>query len=162
MKITDNYVFFYGGIYSQWYPSNFIVYDINFCTAEQFMMYNKALLFNDINSAQLIINTHDPAKQKKIGRNVKNFDGEVWNKNKLQIVYKGNVEKFKQNKHLLNQLIETEDRLFVEASPYDKIWGIGLGLTNPLIYDKNNWLGQNLLGKIITKVRNDFNKNKIL
>lgn len=157
---TPEYIFFYGGCFSQWFPSVFEIYGMKFVTAEQFMMYCKAIVFSDMKAASQILKTSNPEKQKRIGRLVKNFNDEIWDQHKLQVVYMGNYAKFTQNADLNNELKNTGYRLLVEASPTDKIWGIGLGLNNKLIYDRNNWRGQNYLGKIITKVRNDIFKTK--
>lgn len=153
MKITDKYVFFWNGIYSQWYPSNFEVDGYKYNTAEKYMMHQKALFFGDEEIAQKIMLADRPDEQKALGRQVKSFDFDRWSKACLIIVYKGNYAKFTQNEDLKKQLLETGDKILVEASPYDQIWGIGMGENEEGIEDPKNWKGQNLLGWAIMMVR---------
>ena len=153
------YEFFYGGIYSQFFPCTFSEDGIQYTCAEQYMMAKKALLFNDIKTYDKIMSLSNPYKIKALGRLVKNFDQEMWDKHKEDIVFNGNLLKFSQNKKLCKQLLATGDKEIVEASPTDTIWGIGLAKTDPAIYNKDNWKGTNLLGKAIMKVR-DVLKNK--
>lgn len=153
MKITDKYVFFWNGTFSQWYPSKFEVDGIQYNTAEQYMMHQKALFFDDKEIAEKILQTDRPDEQKSLGRQVKNFNSDRWAKACLRIVYKGNLAKFTQNQDLRKQLEETGDRILVEASPYDQIWGIGMGENEVGIEDPENWKGQNLLGWSIMMVR---------
>lgn len=166
---TEKYVFFYGGPFSQWYPSTFQVEGVTYVTAEQYMMAMKAEYFGDEEVKAKIMATSDPSAQKALGRQVANFDAEAWNAVSRGYVYKGNVAKFTQNPHLMRELIATGDRELVEASPYDKIWGIGMGLpgrrdthayTIEELSDKANWKGTNWLGETLTKVRNDILKKK--
>jgi len=98
----------------------------------------------------------NPSEHKKLGRLVKNYDQKVWDGHKRKIVYNGNWLKFTQNPKLLAQLLETDDKILVEASPYDPIWGIGLDENAIGIEDSNNWQGENLLGYIITDVRDNI------
>ena len=160
MKITDKYVFFWGELYSQWYAADMIIDGLKYNCCEQYMMYQKALLFNDIETADMIMQTKSPKIQKEYGRSVKNFDKNIWDDICYDIVYKANFAKFSQNKELLKELLSTGDKILVEASPYDKIWGIGLGENHVGIENPENWMGLNLLGKAITEVKNDLlNKN---
>jgi len=153
MKITDKYVFFWNGIYSQWHPSTFIVDEYEYNTAEKFMMHQKALFFGDEETASQIMRTDRPDEQKALGRQVKNFNSDRWQKVCLGIVYKGNYAKFTQNEDFKKELMETGDRIIVEASPYDQIWGIGMGENEHGIEDPKNWKGQNLLRWVIMMVR---------
>lgn len=151
---TDNYVFFYGSIYSQWAPTPFREGDLVFNCAEQYMMYWKALAFGDLQAADEIMASEDPSDQKSIGRRIKGFNDERWNLIKYQVVYQGNLLKFSQNPELLLILTNAhKDKMFVEASPTDRIWGIGIGLGNPDMYDESKWDGENLLGKAIKDVQ---------
>lgn len=120
------------------------------------MMAKKALLFNDKEIYEEIMNEDNPAIHQKLGRKVKNFDLTLWNEKCEDIVYQGNYYKFTQNKELFDILMKTENTIFVEASPYDLIWGVGLGEKDPLILDEKNWRGENLLGKTLTKLRDDL------
>jgi len=160
MKKTEKYTFFWKDKIAQWNIQSFKDNDgIEYNCAEQYMMAQKALLFNDIEIHNLIMNEKSPKEQQKLGRIIKNFNQDIWNENAEQIVYNGNYFKFTQNKDLLEILLSTKDTQLVEASPFDKIWGVGLGEDNPLILDEKNWQGQNLLGKTLTKVRNDIKNN---
>ena len=156
MKITDKYVFFWNGIYSQWYKCEFKVDDIEYSSAEQYMMHQKALLFNDYDIAQDILETDEPSEQKRLGRKIKNFNKEIWEKSCLSIVIKGNLAKFSQNKYLLKQMLSTGDKLFCEASPIDYIWGCGLHENDDKILNPINWIGLNLLGQCLTIVKNEL------
>lgn len=142
---------------SQWYPSEFTYKGIKYHNMEQYMMSEKAVLFNDLEIREQILNITSPKSIKALGRKVKNFDGRIWNEHKYRIVCTGNYEKFNQNQDLKDYLLGTGNIVIVEASPYDKIWGIGikkdtLGIENPY-----NWKGQNLLGFALMEVRDIFN-----
>ena len=156
MLITDNYVFFYGGICSQWTPSVFSIDGIKYNCAEQYMMAKKALLFKDIESLKKIMNSNSPKEQKLYGRQVRGFDPVKWESVCKKYVYEANLAKFTQNKSMLNELLSYGDREIVEASPSDKIWGIGLGVDDPRIHDKSKWQGTNWLGEVITQLRADL------
>jgi len=156
MKVTDEYVFFYKGQYSQWHACWFRENNTWFNCAEQYMMYKKALLFEDLVKAALILNSNHPSEHQKIGRMVSNYDQKIWDDNKSRIVYEGNLLKFKQNPFLKKKMLEMGSRIFVEASPVDRIWGVGLREDDPLILDPDNWRGQNLLGEALTKVKSEL------
>lgn len=156
--MNEDVVFFWGGYFSQWAPSNFIYRGIKFNTAEQFMMYMKARVMGDDASASLILNARQPAEQKRLGRTVKNFDPILWDKVKQDIVYLGNLLKFTQNPNLKEYILGTGDKLIVEASPEDAIWGIGISEYNAERTPRSEWPGQNLLGIAIMEVRNDIKK----
>lgn len=150
-----NYYLFWGGECSQWYPSKF--YDptlkMYFNCTEQYMMYHKAMVFNDDEMMDKIMETDNPKTQKALGRKVKNFDADEWNNVCREIVYRGNLLKFSQNRKLFVFLMQNAGKHFVEASPFDKIWGIGLGEDDPDALDKSKWLGTNWLGEAINRVR---------
>lgn len=161
-------------IYSQWYPKSFIgdqgVYDLydgdpigmkqfedfvlgkTFVNREQWMMLHKALIFNDIESAEKIMRFTSPKTIKGLGRKVKNFDDKVWNDWKYQLVVNGNYLQFTQDQEMKDRLLSTEDKEIVEASPYDRVWGIGYSADKALNVSKDRW-GQNLLGKALMEVR---------
>lgn len=135
------------GVCSNWYMSNFTIEGVEFNCVEQYMMYKKAMLFKDEQTAQEILADKNPANMKKYGRKVKNFDSNTWDKNKLNIVYTGVFEKFKQNKELNDWMMSIKNcDYFVECSPYDAIWGVKLSADDPRVLDKNKWQGENLLG----------------
>ena len=154
--VTDKnkeYAFFWGGVFSQWYPCKFEIDGIVFNCAEQYMMHSKALMFNDTNAAYDILTTSDPKIQKSLGRRVKNFDKYAWDKVAQRIVYDGNIAKFSQNPKLLKVMMDTGDLKFVEASPYDTIWGIGLNAVQAQQMSPSQWKGLNWLGLALTDVK---------
>ena len=112
--------------FSQWYSCKFVVDEIIYHTAEQYMMAQKALLFNDNEIFHKIMSSKSPKEYKELGRKIKNFSDSKWNENKYQIILKGNIAKFSQNEKLKVFLLNTGTKILVEASPYDKILGIGL------------------------------------
>jgi ribA/ribD-fused uncharacterized protein len=158
----EKFTFFWGGTFSQWAPSKFIIDGVEFNTCEQYMMYKKALMFHDYDSAKKVMETSNPKEQKAIGRKVKGFKDDVWVKYCRDIVYDANVAKFTQNPSMLSELMATNGTSLVEASPYDKRWGIGLGAENPFAQDRSTWDGLNWLGEAIQRVREDINSGKIL
>ena len=156
MKITEKYVFFYKEEFSQWYSSKFTdpISKNTFMNAEQFMMWMKAILFNDLETANKILNTDKPNEQKALGRLVKNFKADKWNANKFEIVCNASYLKFTQNPKLLCKLLETGNKILVEASPVDPIWGIGMAENEIGIENEENWRGENLLGYALTDTKN--------
>lgn len=156
MKTTNKYVFFWNGIYSQWHKANMTIDRIEYNSCEQYMMHQKALLFGDEETAELIMLEQNPREQKKFGRMVKGFDKSTWDKNSLAIVYEGNLAKFSQNAGLKKEMIATGNRFFVEASPFDNIWGIGMDQDSQGVEDPSYWLGLNLLGQALTLVKNEL------
>jgi len=155
---TKKYTFFWreDSPFSQWYIRDFSEKGITFNTAERYMMYHKALLFGDKEIADKILDAVKPKKQKELGRLVKGYDDDIWTQNREIIVYNGNHSKFAQNADLLEILLTTRGTILVEASSVDKIWGVGLAKEDPLILDERNWKGLNLLGKVLTKLREDL------
>lgn len=148
---TDKYVFFYGGVFSQWYMHDMVIDGVTYNCAEQYMMAMKAKTFGDEYTHALIMDSNHPADQKAAGRKVSNFDPLVWSSVAEEYVYKANLAKF--SGELKPYLLETEDREIVEASPTDKIWGIGLAIGDHRCLDKSKWRGQNLLGECIMRAR---------
>lgn len=152
---TDKFVFFYGGPFSQWYPQDMVVDGVVYCTAEQYMMAMKAEYFGDEDIKSKIMATKNPGDQKAFGRIVKGFDAEAWNAVSRGFVYKGNMAKFTDS-HMKRALLQTGNRELVEASPYDRIWGIGMSTAHEDILDKAKWRGTNWLGETLMKVRKDL------
>lgn len=142
------------GFLSQWHISRFTEHGLDFNCAEQYMMYQKAILFQDKKTAQKILRAMEPKAQKRLGRKVQGFDDGVWQEKRIDIVKQGNRLKFQQNPSLLKKLCQTTGEL-VEASPYDAIWGIGMKASDPKLIDRSQW-GLNLLGKILVELREDF------
>ncbi|AME28638.1 NADAR family protein [Burkholderia sp. PAMC 26561] len=155
MREIGNFTLFFGAddALSNWHPCKFLYHGFEFQSVEQFMMFSKAKLFEDDTSANAILAAHHPKKQKALGRQVKGFDMQKWLSKRESIVYVGCREKFSQNPRLQTLLLATASTELVEASPYDRIWGVGLGERDPLILDKSNWRGTNLLGITLMKVR---------
>lgn len=152
------YTFFFteASPFSQWYRCSFTASELTFLCAEQYMMHGKALLFGDSKVAQEVLVADHPKQHKALGRKVKNFDDVVWKANREQIVMAASRAKFTQNADLRALLLATKGTSLVEASPYDRIWGIGLSATDPKAQDPKTWRGQNLLGKILTQLRDEL------
>jgi ribA/ribD-fused uncharacterized protein len=146
------------GCFSQWQESYFVVDGNNYSCAEQYMMGQKALLFNDNETFEKIILATQPREIKSLGREVKYFDSNAWDKVKYSIVLNGSFYKFTQNDAMMKILISTGNKILVESSPLDKIWGIGLAENDKNIYDPNYWKGKNLLGFALMEVREVINK----
>lgn len=138
---------------SQWFESSFTIDGVTYQTAEHWMMAAKARLFGDEDSLLQILESPDPKTAKAIGRTVKNFDPVIWDQNARRIVTEGNVAKFSQNAQLREFLVATGDAVLVEASPYDRIWGIGLKADDERAKNPTTWQGQNLLGFALMDVR---------
>ncbi len=151
--MNDNCVFFWGGVFSNWFPCYFIVNEIEYNCAEQYMMAKKAQVFGDTSSYKKILLSGDPREQKALGRIVKNFNPSIWDMVSTDIVFVGCLQKFAQNLPLKSVLLATEDKKLVEASPYDKIWGIGLDAEQAMETPENLWQGENRLGKVLMQVR---------
>jgi len=152
-RITDKYVFFWGSEFSNWYDCKFRYRDIIFFNSEQAFMWVKATYFGDMEIAEKILKTPSPDQCKRLGRKVKNFNAEKWLKEGYYVMVAVNLAKFGQNPKLKEILLSTGDKIIVESSPYDQIWGIGLYHNDDRILDEKNWRGQNLLGKALMEVR---------
>lgn len=151
MKMTEDYVFFWGGTFSNFFKvKGGVNYkNHNFPTTEHAFMYAKALHFKDEDIAeQLLTVSRDPKKAKALGRKVKNFSDLEWDKVKYQIMLDVNREKYKQE-DARKELLDTGRRKLVEASPFDRVWGVKMSENDPLILNPKNWKGQNLLGKVL-------------
>ena len=144
--------------FSQWWKSDFFIGGMDYCCMEQRMMAGKALTFQDLDTCRQIMAESDPKKIKALGRKVTPFDGGVWDQVKHTLIVNGNYAKFTQNEELRRFLLATGDSLLVEASPYDTIWGIGLGAENPGTQDPAQWRGKNLLGFALMEVRDEIRR----
>ena len=133
--------------------------DIRYYSCEQYMMAKKAKLFNDEKVYDMIMSIMNPSVQKELGRMVSNYNQDVWDKHKFDIVVNANYLKFTQDETLKKLLLSTRDKTIVEASPEDTIWGIGLLYNDNRVLDESNWQGENLLGKAIMKVRTMLKEN---
>jgi ribA/ribD-fused uncharacterized protein len=138
---------------SQWFDSPFVVDGVEYKTAEHYMMAQKATLFGDHISCQRIIASQEPSEAKKMGREIGNFNNDIWLKHRFDIVVQGNIHKFSQNIRLSDFLLGTLGKVPVEASPSDRIWGIGLSADSKDSENPLKWQGLNLLGFALMKVR---------
>lgn len=144
------------GYLSNWYHSEFMIDYIGFSSMEQYMMFRKAMLFSDKEIADKILKTNDVRYIKELGRKVRNFDDNIWVQHREEIVYTGLYAKFSQNAKLKEKLLKTGDAILAECAVNDKIWGIGLSMTDKRNQNPNEWRGLNLLGKNLMKVRQEL------
>lgn len=142
--------------FSQWWLSSFKVEKVTYKTAEHWMMAKKAELFQDEEVLEKILQADSPAEAKKLGRDVRNYDDKLWLENRYEIVKQGNYHKFSQNKDLKTFLLNTKDRVLVEASPVDSIWGIGMASDHKDALNPEKWQGLNLLGFALMEVRDEL------
>ncbi|MFD4430098.1 NADAR family protein [Nocardia sp. NPDC058497] len=138
---------------SQWWPTVFVVDGTEFTSAEHYMMWRKALLFDDERIAARVLEVKHPSEAKKLGRQIRGFDETAWEQARFEIVVAGNVAKFGQDAALRTYLLGTGSRVLVEASPVDRIWGIGLAADDPRAADPAQWRGLNLLGFALMRAR---------
>jgi ribA/ribD-fused uncharacterized protein len=141
------------GCLSQWWPAAFVVDGRTFATAEHYMMWRKAMLFGDEKSAERILAAGYPRQAKELGRRVEGFDHGRWEACRHEIVVAGSVAKFEQHAELRRFLLGTGERVLVEASPLDRVWGIGMAADDPDAADPARWRGLNLLGFALTRAR---------
>ncbi|MCP3057767.1 NADAR family protein [Myxococcus sp. K38C18041901] len=154
----DRFTFFWTqeSPFSQWHPCEFVVDGVRYNCMEQYMMAGKARLFADEEMLARIMASASPKSQKALGRKVSGFVDETWVKERERIIYEGNRAKFTQNASLLEVLLASQGTELVEASPMDRIWGVGLGMDDARILDPSKWRGLNLLGKVLTRLRDDL------
>ncbi|WP_282205666.1 NADAR family protein [Kitasatospora fiedleri] len=141
------------GALSQWWPSPFTVDGVEYRTAEHWMMAGKARLFGDEEIVPSILRARTPAEAKKLGRQVRGFDDERWVAQRFELVAAGSTEKFRQDEQLRTYLLRTGERVLVEASPLDRIWGIGLAADDERAANPAQWRGLNLLGFALMEAR---------
>lgn len=141
------------GYLGNWWVQNFDIDGKTFSSIEQYMMYEKARVFADEEIMAEVMTLTDAQEIKKLGRKVKNYDDHVWNGIRQIVVFRGVMEKFRQNDDLKKMLIETGDAILVEAAADDRVWGVGLSMTDPDRLDKDKWQGTNYLGYILMEVR---------
>ncbi|EAC3451310.1 NADAR family protein [Listeria monocytogenes] len=161
------YIFFWGhqpaedgkiskSCFSQWWICSFKVDGVEYNCAEQFMMAEKAKLFNDMEMREKILAAKHPKQAKDFGRLIRGFQEDIWLKNRFNIVMRANQAKFSQNEELKKFLMQTKNRILVEASPVDKIWGIGMAADNKNVENPLYWKGLNLLGFALMAVRDEL------
>jgi ribA/ribD-fused uncharacterized protein len=169
--LRPKYIFFWGhkplpngaignSCFSQWWPAPFSVNGVSYPTAEQFMMAEKARLFGDDAARAQIVQAASPKAAKQLGRQIKNFNEQVWVEARFPIVVAGNLAKFCQNRALGKYLLGTNDKVLVEASPVDRIWGIGLAADNEQATNPEQWRGLNILGFALMEVRQRLREDK--
>lgn len=152
-------------VYSDHYKTDGIItrdgrMPLKFNCAEQYMMLRKALHFKDFDAADRIMAATDPREQKAIGKNVQGFTDKSWDEVKMEVVYTATKLKYSQNPKWRKELVDLvrSGKYLVEASPYDKIWGIGINVGDAL--NGAPWKGENLLGIILTNAAFDFLKEE--
>jgi ribA/ribD-fused uncharacterized protein len=138
---------------SQWYPARFEIDGLSFPTAEHYMMHRKALLFGDHDTAEQILHAADARTAKALGRSVGGFVETTWREHRSSIVIEANDAKFSQSPELREFLLNTAPRVLVEASPSDRVWGIGLAADDERAENPLTWRGLNLLGFALMDVR---------
>ncbi|MFI6092614.1 NADAR family protein [Streptomyces sp. NPDC051218] len=138
---------------SQWWLSPFTVAGVEYGTAEHWMMAAKARLFSDAEAEAAVLAARTPAEAKNAGRLVRGFDEAIWERERFGIVVEGSVHKFASTEALRSFLVGTGSRVLVEASPMDRIWGIGLAADDERAQDPEKWLGPNLLGFALMEAR---------
>lgn len=169
MRETDLYILFWGSCFSNFFnittkngvKTLFVADGKEWKTSEQYFMWLKAKFFNDEEIAEQICHAEEPQKAKALGRKVKNFDAKKWSDVSSEMMYKACFAKFSQNEFLKKELLSDKRRgkKFVEASPIDVIWGIGLHFSDPKAEDESNWKGENRLGKVLDRVREELLDN---
>ncbi|HRW09019.1 MAG TPA: NADAR family protein [Caldilineaceae bacterium] len=147
---------------SQWFAAPFVIDGITYPTAEHFMMAEKARLFGDEATLAQILAAPHPGVAKALGRQVRDFDEAVWAEQRFDIVVRGNLTKFSQNEALQSYLLTTNEKILVEASPTDTIWGIGLAEIDQRVHDPRQWRGSNLLGFALMQVRAELQEEEYL
>ena len=159
MRVTDKYVFFWSGLFSNFAPiKEGIEFDgFRFPTSEHIFMYIKAKTFNDNEIAEKIKGAPDPKTAKNLGRKVRGFNEEVWKKHRENAMKTAVQLKLDTSSEFRNELLKEKyrNKTFVEASPYDCIWGIGMSMDDPNVNNERRWRGLNLLGNILTKLRDE-------
>lgn len=153
LQTYDKYTFFWSGPFSNWSAAPFVLDGQKYNCVEQYMMQKKALMFGDEEIANEIMKTNNPREQKAWGRKVRGFEMAKWASVARDIVFRGCLAKFTQNPEMYEELMKTSGTLVVEASPLDKVWGIGLDAKAATATPIDDWKGTNWLGQCITEVR---------
>ena len=158
MRQIGNVVLYYGSndVFSHHYPSTFYVKNVKFSCVEQFLMYCKAMFFQDFVTAQNIMATDDPVMHLRLGRTVNPYNDAAWSQRREHYAFIGNMAKFSQNLDARNLLLSTDNLLIAEASPINLIWGTGLDIMHPDAGNPTQWRGHNLAGKVLMNVRREL------
>lgn len=157
----DRYTFFWSGPFSNWTKAPFVLDGQEYNCVEQYMMQKKALMFGDTEIATEIMNTSNPREQKAWGRKVRNFKMDMWAAVARDVVFRGCLAKFTQNKDMHTEIMNTTGTLIVEASPLDKVWGIGLDEKTAAVTPIDQWKGTNWLGQCLTEVRETLQHHQV-
>ena len=156
-RLTNTHLFFLRGVFSNFqHCPSLIIDEIKFANTEQAFMYYKAIHFKDFEIAEKIKKETDPAKAKKLGRLVKNYKDDEWEKVRYSYMHKVNFAKFTQNVKFRKILIGTKELKLVETNGKDTIWGIGLYANDDNVLDESKWKGRNLLGEVLMQIRQYF------
>lgn len=153
---NDKYVAFWGGCFSNFFPCQFWLEGKLWTTSEKYFMWKKAVTFGDNETAEKILKLDSPREIKKLGREVKNFTPDIWDKIKEDIMYAGVNAKFTQCAECNECIKRFKEQKFVEGSPDDTIWGVGIHYRDENVFDESKWRGENLLGKILNRVRDEI------
>ncbi len=159
MRTTDTHIYFWGSFLSNWIPTDLsISYNgYIFSNSEQLFMYMKAKFFGDYPmELRIVKHGKDPKTAKDLGRQVKNYNDAKWAEVREEMMYNACLLKFESDEKLKEQLLDTGDRIIVEGTPFDPIWGVKIKWSDDRILDEENWRGQNLLGKVLMDVRNQL------
>ena len=160
--VKNGYALFWGQWPSNWMISPFVINSATYNCVEQYMMAEKAKCCGDFEALARIMASPDPSDQKRHGRNIQNYDEEKWSAIRYSVVLRATIRKYNQNPDLMKKLMSMGDVTFVECSPEDVIWGIGMRASDPRATDPSQWLGTNLLGKAVTEARDFFKKSLLL
>ncbi len=144
---------------SQWYEVAFTIDNVRYPSTEHFMMAEKARLFHDSTSLNKILAAKHPGEAKMLGRSIASFKESLWQAHRFTIALQGNIAKFQQNPELKAFLLTTGNKILVEASPIDSIWGIGLAHDHTDATNPTAWPGLNLLGFALMQVRETIKLN---
>lgn len=161
MKETTKHVLFWGGPLSNFEEVHFSLEEHEFSSSEQYFMWKKAKTFGDEEIAEKILKAKTPKEAKKLGREVRGYDEGTWNKIRTEVMEDACYAKFFSSPSLKKLLLSFPGKTFVEASPYDKIWGIGMREDDPNADNEKKWLGQNLLGQVLGRVRDRIKKEEL-
>jgi ribA/ribD-fused uncharacterized protein len=159
MRETDTHIYFWGTFLSNWIPNDLSIKfsGITFTNSEQLFMYLKAISFKDHETADMIIREGSyPKAAKELGRQVKNYDEKKWATQREYAMYTAVKAKFLSDQKLRQKLLDTYPKILVEGTPMDPVWGVMIHWKDDAILDERNWKGQNLLGKVLMKVRDEL------
>ena len=152
---TNNEVMaFFGELHplSNFHSCRFDFEGETFHSSEQLIQMKKAELFEDQTARDRILNSTDAQDSKEIAMDIANFNKDEWNKLAENLCYEGIRQKFMQNPHLHNYLLDTGTKTLVETS-YDNVWGTGKPLGSEDSLNPAKWKSTGILGKILMKIR---------